>query len=673
MSKTNLRELDSSTDFLQLDPESPPCSHIEFSAHYLSLALTGKSPFIHDKCLQQKQRIYRKLSFLLVLVLIIYLSLAFFEKPSWCKDRSWNYECEVDGESIPMSDLPKLPIIYTCLIDILCISYMMMIVLYKKTFTNESSKSYIRKLVILGLIVVELADDIQAMARMDRVIFTQFIRPIVYVLIYPPARKCWKRVMMMAKDEVLILVLIIMHTCFYGAVGCILFKDTQEGDAYFKDLGEGTWNMLILLTTANFPDVMLPAYEEHRYYCIFFILYIIGGLFFLTNLVIGMFYSNYKTQLEKVADTYYKLSCSFIELAYEAIDRSSVGYISSQSLAMVLQSIEYEKLNSSTIPKLVSSLSNSHSQVYRLKFLEISSYIDTIHNEYTLSQTAYPPPQHSRISKLVLSYPYKILQSCINLSCFIVFLTMGEIDSPVIIQLDVMIGYMALFIIDTALCLIHYKLEVYKHMFIMTDLILNILLLGLLTFELIVTEIYLGLFEDIALLKLIRVFELLINIQDINILCMTLYNLIPAYTPILNILIGIYYIFCLVGVELFGGKIYRGISEIENDLAIPSDYIYSNFNDFPSGCLTLFELMIVNNWWVIVEMYTNVTTKWARYYFITYYIVAVLIALNLNIAFVVDSFITQYDSITSKSSPQKDLINRQLYSINRKTKSKLSR
>lgn len=668
MSKTNLRDLDSSTDFLLLDPESPPSLHIEFSAHYLSLALTGTSPFIHDKALQQKQRIYRKLSFLLVFVLIIYLSLAFFEKPSWCKDRSWNYECEVDGDSPPMSDLPKLPVIYTCLIDILCITYFIMIVLYKKTFANESSKSYIRKLVILGLVAVELADDIQAMIRMDRVLFTQFIRPIVYVLIYPPARKCWKRVILMAKDEVLILVLIIMHTCFYGAVGCILFKDTDEGDAYFKDLAEGTWNMLILLTTANFPDVMLPAYEEHRYYCIFFILYIIGGLFFLTNLVIAIFYSNYKTQLEKVADTYYRLSTSFIELAYESIDRSSVGYISSQSLAMVLQSIEYHKLNSSTIPKVVSSLSNSYFQVYRSDFLEISSTIDTIYSEYTLSQTSSPVASNSRISKLVLSYPYKILQSCINLSCFIVFLTMSEVDTPVMIQLDVMIGYMALFVIDTVLCLIHYKLEVYKHMFVMTELILNILLLGLLIFELIVTEIYLGLFEDIALLKLIRVFELLINIQDINILCMTLYNLVPAYTPILNILIGIYYIFCVLGVELFGGKIYRGISEIENDPVIPSDYIYSNFNDFPTGCLTLFELMIVNNWWVIVEMYTNVTSRWARYYFIIYYFVAVLIALNLNIAFVVDSFITQYDSITSESSPRKGPTKRELYSINRKTK-----
>jgi two pore calcium channel protein len=67
-------------------------------------------------------------------------------------------------------------------------------------------------------------------------------------------------------------------------------------------------------------------------------------------------------------------------------------------------------------------------------------------------------------------------------------------------------------------------------------------------------------------------------------------------------------------------------------------YIYNNFNDFPSGLVTLFELMVVNNWWVIAEMYVDVTSKWSRLFFALFYFLAVLIVLNLLVAFVLDMF-----------------------------------
>lgn len=41
------------------------------------------------------------------------------------------------------------------------------------------------------------------------------------------------------------------------------------------------WNILIQLTTANFPNVMLPAYGMNTAYVIFFIFYEIVGIYFL--------------------------------------------------------------------------------------------------------------------------------------------------------------------------------------------------------------------------------------------------------------------------------------------------------------------------------------------------------------------------------------------------------
>lgn len=60
-------------------------------------------------------------------------------------------------------------------------------------------------------------------------------------------------------------------------------------DAYFE--------LLILQTTSNFPDVMLDIYKVHSWTPIFFILFLIINWMILTNMLLGVFYSFYKNQI----------------------------------------------------------------------------------------------------------------------------------------------------------------------------------------------------------------------------------------------------------------------------------------------------------------------------------------------------------------------------------------
>ena len=57
--------------------------------------------------------------------------------------------------------------------------------------------------------------------------------------------------------------------------------------------------MIILLTTANFPDVMLPAYNKNYFYAWLFVIYLIVGLFLLLNMLLAKVFANYKKQLEE--------------------------------------------------------------------------------------------------------------------------------------------------------------------------------------------------------------------------------------------------------------------------------------------------------------------------------------------------------------------------------------
>jgi len=91
---------------------------------------------------------------------------------------------------------------------------------------------------------------------------------------------------------------------------------------------------------------------------------------------------------------------------------------------------------------------------------------------------------------------------------------------------------------------------------------------------------------------------------------------------------------------IFGGKIMEDSPEIINDSGVPDNYYLINFNDLMSSYITLFILIVVNNWYVIVAMCVDIMggqTIW-RYFFIVFYYFGVIIGLNIIIAFAIDMY-----------------------------------
>ena len=110
-----------------------------------------------------------------------------------------------------------------------------------------------------------------------------------------------------------------------------------------------------------------------------------------------------------------------------------------------------------------------------------------------------------------------------------------------------------------------------------------------------------------------------------------------------------FFIFSVIGMHFWGGKIHYRVDLPNN---VPKDYVMNNFNDMASGMITLFELLIVNNWQFNVAMYVAVSgSKWVKVYFITWYFIAVILGLNLLISFILEiyvSTITQFEVIDLK-------------------------
>ncbi len=71
----------------------------------------------------------------------------------------------------------------------------------------------------------------------------------------------------------------------------------------------------------------------------------------------------------------------------------------------------------------------------------------------------------------------------------------------------------------------------------------------------------------------------------------------------------------------------------------PALYYLMNFNDFFMSLVTLFHIMVVNNWYVTCNMYCLVSgSSWPILYFVSFWTSTVFIMLNLVIAFVIDIY-----------------------------------
>jgi hypothetical protein len=137
-----------------------------------------------------------------------------------------------------------------------------------------------------------------------------------------------------------------------------------------------------------------------------------------------------------------------------------------------------------------------------------------------------------------------------------------------------------------------------------------------------------------------------------------LLRLLPKFAGLLACLLCLFAFYAQLGIFFFGGRINdQDWPELVGSAA-PHDYLLMNYNDFGSALATLFSLVVVNNWHVQMELAVAVTGPYARLYFISWYLVAVTLMLNLVVAYVLD--IDKDDAISCLAPPVSRAASRRL-------------
>jgi two pore calcium channel protein 2 len=106
--------------------------------------------------------------------------------------------------------------------------------------------------------------------------------------------------------------------------------------------------------------------------------------------------------------------------------------------------------------------------------------------------------------------------------------------------------------------------------------------------------------EILTLSRIIRVLRTMLHFKTFSAIIKSLSELIPLLIDLFGVTLMFFFFFAAIGQILFGGKLNSSVVELLEANNLPPLYIYNNFNDFGSSLIILFELLIVNNWFVQV-------------------------------------------------------------------------
>jgi two pore calcium channel protein len=77
------------------------------------------------------------------------------------------------------------------------------------------------------------------------------------------------------------------------------FYGTPEAKQHFPNLIDGMWTLWIAVTTANYPDVMMPAYNRNRLAALYFVVFMAITFFFLMNVILASVVNAYDNELDR--------------------------------------------------------------------------------------------------------------------------------------------------------------------------------------------------------------------------------------------------------------------------------------------------------------------------------------------------------------------------------------
>ncbi|XP_013398994.1 two pore calcium channel protein 1 isoform X2 [Lingula anatina] len=499
------------------------------------------------------------------------------------------------------------------------------------------------------------------------------LRPVFLAAFGRHLRKAFENIKRSLPETLNVLAVFIFVVFMFSILAFKMFSASNltypDGSGYFVDFIDSMWDLYVLVTTANFPDVMMPAYDSNPLYAIFFISYIFICLYIFASIVLAVIYNNYKQNLKNdvkksVLNKRKRLMKAFDILKVWRESR----YIVNRARWHKLMKIVAPNRSELQRDLLLHVLDETGEMCLgRSEFLKVADILNIelseIKDRSLLLERYCFRCYFSKPSKLVqkiIRHPYS--RNAIGVIIILNSLVMVIEDKIPVISDALEWTFLGIFLVEIILKFYVFGCRRFFSRFwnIFDFVVVGAALVARLTNVILQTVGDTGdsqkALEFILILRILRLMKVMEGIERFRVVIITVMNIGPSILTYGGIMFIFYYFFAIIGVELFEGKVsFHGYNNITdpsqqfcgNPLLNGSDfyalrYCKNNFNDILHAMVMMFELTVVNQWHVITAGYVQVTSKAARLYFLAFHMINVIMILNIFVAFVLEAFILEY-------------------------------
>uniref|UniRef100_A0A673SYV0 Ion transport domain-containing protein n=1 Tax=Suricata suricatta TaxID=37032 RepID=A0A673SYV0_SURSU len=559
------------------------------------------------------------------------LSLALFEEPA----------------------LFPLPFLATSLAEVLCLmAFFGRLVHFAKVtpqmvFWKDTKNICIMVTIVLTLIDLIICGSLEAV-NIHSVRWSRALRP-VFLINFPESRqirRTFRSIRNTLPDILYVFLLFMFSVLIFSLMALKLFGDrglkTVEGLPYFTNILDIVFELYVLVTTANSPDVMMPAYNFNWWYSLYFITYIIINTYIFMSVFLAVVYNNYRKHLKneirklaylkrhKMIEAFnilkVQVGTEFVvmEAQWRRLAKVVAPHISSPHLELLLrisdegQKGHVDKVNFLRLPDLL----NIQVVTINVKRHPLEDWMPRVYQ----SSASLLVQRIVRHRIFVWVYDVIILINAI-------FIALDE-KNPFISHAEWL--FLSLYIIEILLKLYTYEPRAYfgRKQKYNSQQILDIVLI----------------------LRILRLLRIIVSIQRFRVIVTTLINIGPTILTFGGLVLVVYYVFAIIGMEAFRGKVrfsdpnftspdalVCGNPALKDSAFARDRYCKNNFNDLASSFIVLMELTVVNQCLLLLAGgFALVTHQAAKLYFIGFHIVVVILIVNIFIAFILEAFFVAY-------------------------------
>ena len=491
----------------------------------------------------------------------------------------------------------------------------------------------------------------------------------------------------------MILPIVVLAFASFGPyIANVTSSDTegQDDDYYFNDLGQSTWSVFVSITSSSFPNQIIPLYTSTRITSVYFVSYIIIGSYIILQTILVFILFRFRKTFQKIEDRAASERNLLLLKAYEVLDNSNFHTGSSGLSYDLMRNVFLKLLTTTTASQNVSGLDLEKTVNILVEILDVDndgkiSISDFLLIADVLNIRVVVEDKRCVIEKLfpemtgrdwVQSMKAHVHgKDSLNNKIIIDVMVVGIIIAVLVEEnkgqyytANVLTGFIAF------LCSMEVGL---KFLFTKADLLTNIIkpddlhifslylisITGSMLITLLANAIYCskhrgksfwgdeshfwGVARFIAVLRMfvfIRSTALLDDHkQKLKAISVVLKRAIFKLYSLAMIFFLFFYVFIFIGSWAFGGKIDLDPDSANYDALTSSNYglndFYNlNFNDHTSAIITLFSCTQTSDFDVVTSGFSATTSKLARIYFSAWYIISVLLILNIIKSFFLADF-----------------------------------